>query len=80
MAKLKTKKIGFDRLATETDTNVWEWTVGEITWRFSLGMGLNTRIVHSHTDVGVCYCKNLECAAYFAEGYKSGMLVGDHTP
>ena len=72
--KLKNKIVPFDRTANEVEPNVWEWRVGECLWRYYDGIGgINTWCaVANGPSQGVCYCKNLDCAAHFAEGHYLG--------
>lgn len=77
MAKQRTKPVPFDKVATEVEPRVWEWTAGESTWRWHEGVvGLN--LYQKHNTVGFhprVYAKTLREAGYFAEGFASRDVV-----
>ena len=71
----ETYTLPFDMTAVEITTNVWEWTVDGVTWRFDDDKPTNTRIVHAGTDVGIINCRNIDHAAVYSVGYRDGMKV-----
>jgi hypothetical protein len=78
--KPKTKKVPFDREATEVAgrMNVWEWECGGRRWRWSPAKGLNLELM---VDEGqwqlVGYLPDLKSAGYFVEGVSLGMRIAE---
>lgn len=74
MAKLKTKRVGYDREATEGIPGVWTWSTGVCRWIFTGERGLNLGRLIDDSPVPLAFAKSLAEAGTFAEGYEYGWV------
>lgn len=73
----KTKKTVWDTVATEVDTNVWEFKTGPWTWRYDPGLSVPANLFFLHGDEwhAVAFFKNLTEACMYAYGFEGGWLA-----
>lgn len=78
MAKPKTKLVPFDRVAVENMEGMYQWEVGQYTFRWYDRKGcVNLSVLIGDEWHVMVFVQTLIMAGYFAEGFVSGRYALD---
>lgn len=77
-AKLRKKKGPLETECREIISGVWQWETEQFKWQFRegvigrLNLSMTDKDAEDETLTNLLYCKNLDAAVMFSQGYDSG--------